>query len=96
MAAPCGVLNGLSPGFGTGYTKRAETNADSPAVVPNRPRARPSIGASRDQSPAAATVAVVTSRIIGTPQPARPRTRPQRSSTPRTPETTCRWNAVWS
>ena len=29
-------------------------------------------------------------------QTARPRTRPQRSSTPRTPETTCRWNAVWS
>src|SRR5690606_6817356 len=94
--APCGVLKALSPGFGTGYTSRAETALDVPSEAPSTPSDRPSSAGRTSHLAAAPAAATAIAATSGTPTTRTGSTLPHRSAPPGTPVATCSANAVWS
>ena len=83
--APGFALKGLSPGAGTGNTKRAEVMLERPIPVRRTPREMPRRVGVSSHSPVYAAVPRLSRTMIGTAKLATARARPARSARPLTP-----------
>src|SRR5690606_29716032 len=64
---PCGVENGLSPGFGTGTTKLTDRTLATPSVVPRVATASATTGTAVSQRPLTAKVTTAITSVTGRP-----------------------------
>ena len=83
------AANGLAPGGGAGHCHRAPTTEPTPRLARARPTASPAAGASSRHWPVVATLPTTMITISGRKTITAERTRPARSSAPRTPDQAC-------